>query len=209
MPNWCNCNMILTLPEKYYDDFFDLFGEYPSDIIGKKVNKFYRSFVDYDDYIEVDNEDVPMIQINVDFNCAWSFWVSLIYPNNTRNTHCNFISIFDAIKKFDIKNITMNSYEYDMLFEEEFNYDDSIDKATYKRFNMPQYQNLLDDTEIESNEDNIANLYTEAFIIKPKIKVLSNRDLLSDIEFLNIKYKGSMKIVTKKYGNRNGGDLVE
>jgi hypothetical protein len=145
MPNWSSGNISISGKKENVKEFLKFFV-YQDEANGEELDRRYfaRSFVQENTYQELidkykeefeNKEENISIDIYTEF--AWSVYSCLIdgYPQQEPNKN---LTIIEALLKYPV-NISIETEEPGMGFEEEIYYNTENTELEYKEYDMPVY----------------------------------------------------------------------
>jgi hypothetical protein len=145
MPNWSSGNISISGKKENVKEFLKFFV-YQDEANGEELDRRYfaRSFVQENTYQELidkykeefeNKEENISIDIYTEF--AWSVYSCLIdgYPQKEPNKN---LTIIEALLKYPV-NISIETEEPGMGFEEEIYYNTENTELEYKEYDMPVY----------------------------------------------------------------------
>ena len=170
MPNWCNCSGTVLISQDDYEIFCSMFHKHnrTTSLSDEEFGRmFYRTFCDY---AEEYNTDDGLVDLYLEFDCAWSFYSCLI--EKQQDVVCK--TIFDAIKGLDIKRINFECREYGMQFIETFYFNKETNECRYECKDMPYYRNAMNDEYGGCYEED-ASFYITALCTTIEPKIIEDR----------------------------------
>lgn len=152
MPNWAMASMSVVLPTRNAKSFESLFLSDDGKENESKKECFARTFLNQ---VEEEKNGKGMSLLHIDAQCAWSAESCLIEKHKGEEGKPTPLTLEEAIRKYEVKRLTLYSNEPGMGFEETilFDRDDGDDvryesRETYK----DPYCDFLDSGDVDEKE---------------------------------------------------------
>lgn len=153
MPNWAMASMSVVLPTRNAKAFQSLFlGDDEKENEGKK-EYFARTFLNQ---VVEEKNDKGMSLLHIDAQCAWSVGSCLIDKRESEEGKPIAITLEEAIRKCEVKRLTLYSNEPGIGFEETALFDlDKGDEVYYesRETYRDPYCDFLDTDDVDEKEN--------------------------------------------------------